>query len=336
MLNGGSNDLAVNFGDDKGILSCLLKFAQQDTNTNVLLLNIPLRYDLLTNSRINHDIKNFNDKLQKRTQLLNHVHLYEVSTYRKYFTNHGFHQNKVGKEMMALQVACQIREIVNSRPNKEPVYPLYWKEEQISMNTKTDIAPSFNSVTNEGKASERVTKLPPEHCTQQALSKLGCKLRTSNKINTAEWSAVVEFAADNNVHGKVEDQKRNESETVREFESRIMNAKETSGEFVNLEENKQDTRLLCVVNSETKKVVEDKCFRGRKNMNDAKCVSVLVYDESVIEEVDKDLSETMEKKPQGSTTIKSYNDSSVTSVWEFPRSSSRNKIPASRSSDFLW
>ena len=70
-------------------------------------------------------------------------------------------------------------------------------------------------------------------------------------------------------------------------------------------------------------------------MNDAKCVSVLVYDKSVIEEVDKDLSETMEKKPQGSTTVKSYNDSSVTSVWEFPRSSSRNKIPASRSSGFF-
>jgi hypothetical protein len=33
---------------------------------------------------------------------------------RKYFTNHGLHQYKLGKELLAKEIACQIREIVNS------------------------------------------------------------------------------------------------------------------------------------------------------------------------------------------------------------------------------
>ena len=56
---------------------------------------------------------NFNDKLQKSTRPCNHVHLVEMSTDRKYFTNHGFHLNKPGKERIGRQIADQIREIVN-------------------------------------------------------------------------------------------------------------------------------------------------------------------------------------------------------------------------------
>jgi hypothetical protein len=78
-------------------------------------------------------------------------------------------------------------------------------------------------------------------------------------------------------------------------------------------------------------------------MNYVKNVTVLVHDKSVTEEIEEDFSETGEKVIHGSGTIKANNDTSVTelavsdtSVLEFCRSSSRNKIPASRSSDFLW
>ena len=112
---------------------------------------------------------------------------------------------------------------------------------------------------------------------------------------------------------------------------------------MNVEVNKDETRVLCIVNSETKKVEEDKCIRVSKIMNDTKSDTVLVYDKSVIEEVDEDFSETGEKKLYGSDTIKVNNDTSntdlavsYTSVSKLCRSSSRNKIPASRRSDFLW
>jgi hypothetical protein len=48
VINGASNDLANNPGEDKSALLCLLKFAQKYANTNVLMLNVPIRYDPLT------------------------------------------------------------------------------------------------------------------------------------------------------------------------------------------------------------------------------------------------------------------------------------------------
>jgi hypothetical protein len=45
LVNGGTNDLANNSGEDKSALRCLLKFAQKYANTYVLMLNVPIRYD---------------------------------------------------------------------------------------------------------------------------------------------------------------------------------------------------------------------------------------------------------------------------------------------------
>jgi hypothetical protein len=88
VVNGGTNDLANNSVEDKSALPCLLKFAQKYANTNVLMLNVPVRYDSLTYYPSNYDIKNFNVKLQKTTMLFNHVYLTEMTNDRKYFTNH--------------------------------------------------------------------------------------------------------------------------------------------------------------------------------------------------------------------------------------------------------
>jgi hypothetical protein len=132
VVNGGANDLASNSVEDKSALPCLLKFAQKYANTHVLMLNVPIRYDSLTNYRSTYDIKNFNVKLKKKTMLFTHVHLIEMTNDRKYFTNHGLHQNKLGKELLAKEIACQIRETVNSGIKNEPAYPLHWKDEHIT------------------------------------------------------------------------------------------------------------------------------------------------------------------------------------------------------------
>ena len=191
VINGGSNDLAKNPGEVNSALLCLLKFAQKYSNTNVLMLNAPIRYDPLTNYRTKHIIKNFNDKLQKSVKLFNHVHLIEMTTDRKYFTKHGLHQNNLGKERLAKEIASQIREIVNFGTINEPAYPLHWKEEHISMNSMIDIAPPLSCFSNEGNVSEPVTKLPHDLCNSQ---------------NKAEMSAMVEIVVNNRVSDKVEDE----------------------------------------------------------------------------------------------------------------------------------
>jgi hypothetical protein len=155
-------------------------------------------------------------------------------------------------------------------------------------------------------------------------------------------SAVVETVVDNRVSDKIEYEK-SESETVSEYEFRTVNAKETDGDLVKLEANNDETRDLCIVNSETENVEEDKCTGVSKIRNDAKSVCLLAYDKSVTVIADEDFSETGEKDLHASDTIKANNDTSITkldisdtSLSKLHRSSSRNKIPASRSSDFLW
>jgi hypothetical protein len=250
-----------------------------------------------------------------------------MTTDREYFMKHGFHQNNLGKERLAKEIACQIREIVNSGTKNEPAYPLHWKDEHISTNSIFDTALPLICTSNEGNVSELVTKLPHEHCNSQ---------------NKAVMSAVVEIVVDNMVSDKGEDEK-SEPVTVIEFEFRTVNAKETGGETVKVEVNKDETRVLCIVNNETKKVEEIKCIKVSKIMNDTKSDTILVYDKSVTEEVNEDFSETREKELHGSDTIKVNNNTSNTdlavadtSASKLCRSSSRNKIPVSRSTDFLW
>jgi hypothetical protein len=78
-------------------------------------------------------------------------------------------------------------------------------------------------------------------------------------------------------------------------------------------------------------------------MGDAESDTILVPIKSVILEVDEAFSEAGEKELHGSGTIKANNDAGInelvapdTRMTKLSRPSLRNKIPASRSSDFLW
>ena len=66
VINGGANNLGNNPRRNTNALVPLLQFAQNCANTNVLMVNIPIRHDHPINSQINHKIKNFNDNLSKR------------------------------------------------------------------------------------------------------------------------------------------------------------------------------------------------------------------------------------------------------------------------------
>ena len=132
MINGGSNNLAKNFGKGRSSLVTLLQYAQNYVNTNVLMVHIPTRYDLPTTSQLNHEIKNFSGKFCKRIQLFQHVHLTEMTTDRKHFTKHGFHLNIIGKEGLAREIALQITEIIKpTLNNNKPMLPLPWNEEPV-------------------------------------------------------------------------------------------------------------------------------------------------------------------------------------------------------------
>jgi hypothetical protein len=78
-----SNDLSKVFHD-------VISFVRSLNHTNVILVNITYRYDLV-NSNVNIDIKFFNRKLGKLTKFFPHVNVIKVDSNRQQFTTHGLH-----------------------------------------------------------------------------------------------------------------------------------------------------------------------------------------------------------------------------------------------------
>jgi hypothetical protein len=112
VIQAGSNDVYRN--NSKLALSCIVKFCEELTNTNIILLNIPHRYDLERTSCVNNEIQVFNRKLKKVTKLFKHVTILEGSTNRKDYTQHGMHLNKHGKRQVANRIEREIVEVIES------------------------------------------------------------------------------------------------------------------------------------------------------------------------------------------------------------------------------
>jgi lysophospholipase L1-like esterase len=109
VVTGGSNDLDNNTEKRNSALVHMLQFVQKYTNTNIIIVSIPLRHYFAINSQINLEIQDFNIKLSKRAKLFRHVDLVELNFNRKYFTKHGFHLNNVGKEGLAKVIKVKVK-----------------------------------------------------------------------------------------------------------------------------------------------------------------------------------------------------------------------------------
>jgi hypothetical protein len=77
VLNTGANDV---YRNAKGLaLTQITKFIQRNYCANIIIIDIPQRYDLSPSSCINLDIEEFNRKLKKTTTFYNHVLLLETN-----------------------------------------------------------------------------------------------------------------------------------------------------------------------------------------------------------------------------------------------------------------
>ena len=70
VVNGGTNDLNDFSGKGKSVLAHMLQFAQKYTNTNILMVNIPLKHELAMNLQSNRKIQDFNMKLSKKNYII--------------------------------------------------------------------------------------------------------------------------------------------------------------------------------------------------------------------------------------------------------------------------
>ena len=129
IVNGGSNDIGRS--DLNSNLTSIVKFLDDLQPTNVILAEIPLRYDIGATLHISDQIKQYNKKLGKVTKSYKQVKLIKITTNREHYTKYGLHLNSRGKESMAKELLINLQ--VKPVPRTTSVIHLQWKQDVIKV-----------------------------------------------------------------------------------------------------------------------------------------------------------------------------------------------------------
>ena len=93
------------------------KFVQSNNHTNIILINLPHRFDLIQSSCVKSEIRSFNRKLMKSTKSHKHVSILEMCSDKKHFTNHGLHLNSLGKKVMEKKIISHTYALLDKKKN---------------------------------------------------------------------------------------------------------------------------------------------------------------------------------------------------------------------------
>ena len=124
LISYGTNDYEVN--DFSLTLQNIIDFIQRNNQTNIILMNLPNRYDLPNSIAIKRKITTLNRKLKKSIKAFPHTYFMETDNTRTLFTNHGLHMNKMGKHLVNCQIATFLYSIFKQK--KSPPISLSWYE----------------------------------------------------------------------------------------------------------------------------------------------------------------------------------------------------------------
>ena len=131
VINGGSNDIGSKRNQVRRVSVQMTQFIQKNNHSNIVIVNIPPRHDMDRHSVTNLEIQAANRQLNKIANEYNNVTTIDTDLHRKYFTRHGMHLNKLGKEWLSKQIATQINRFVESKSKDASKIPLKWKIEPI-------------------------------------------------------------------------------------------------------------------------------------------------------------------------------------------------------------
>jgi hypothetical protein len=131
VIGYGSNDYECN--EFPKTLMNILSFIQSNSHTNIVVLNVPFRYDLPNANLVNNSIVTLNRKIKKIIKAFPHANVIEIDNDRKLFTNHGFHRNKSGKLLAIHLLALSIQAFFEQKV-LSPI-PLYWYN-KLQVNVK--------------------------------------------------------------------------------------------------------------------------------------------------------------------------------------------------------
>jgi hypothetical protein len=136
---GGVSDVSTN-NTQEGFKH-IVNFIQMNKHTNIILVSVLHRYDLPDWSCINSEVGTFNRKLMKLTRPFKHIKIVQVDLEREFYTKHGQHMTKEGKEKAALKIAQAATNVLQEQ-TREP----------ISFYRKTDQANEGNQVPREDRS----------------------------------------------------------------------------------------------------------------------------------------------------------------------------------------
>jgi len=108
-------------------LRVLQEFAQKTSNTNVILLEAPIRYDLPLYSCINAEVKLFNKRMRGLMTPFAHIKVMSISTERGHHTRHGLHLANKVKDWIADILVQEIRKAHHLTKANPPI-ARHWKD----------------------------------------------------------------------------------------------------------------------------------------------------------------------------------------------------------------
>jgi hypothetical protein len=119
IVYGGALDIA---GDNtaRGLLS-IQQFIQKCVHTNVLILNVPVRFDLSASSCVNKEVFHFNRMMIKLIKPCDYAQVVNVNLHREQFMTHVMHLNRQGKNVTARYLASVIHNIFINRYCDSPI-----------------------------------------------------------------------------------------------------------------------------------------------------------------------------------------------------------------------
>jgi hypothetical protein len=86
-------------------------FVERHSQTDVLVVNVPNKFDLGAHSCVNCEVNAINRKLDKHMKSFQNATTVEVTSDRDHFTKHCLHLNRKGKEQAAKTIMSSIQEI---------------------------------------------------------------------------------------------------------------------------------------------------------------------------------------------------------------------------------
>jgi lysophospholipase L1-like esterase len=146
VIWGGANDIATNEANISH--THITNFVNLRKHTNIFIVSVSTRFDLITTSCVNEEVIAYNRKLYKRVKQSEHVKI-DTELQRKYFTKHGMNMNRTGKEQMTQKIAEHIRETLSKRET----FPmtLQWKQDSVKRTasvSKNDVETNMDEVAD--------------------------------------------------------------------------------------------------------------------------------------------------------------------------------------------